>query len=119
MGFVDDVAILVEGKTSEENCNRLLCVHENICKPWAHHHGSKFAPDKYQLSHLTRKHAANLDHPLSLPQGTICSKRTITYLGAVLVTKLLWHEQVLANETKALKNIGRIAGLAGSRGRAL
>ena len=119
VGLVDDVAILVEGNTSEENCNRLLCVHKNICKPWAHHHGSKFAPNKYQLSHLTRKRTANLDHPLSLHQRTIFPKRTITYHGAVLITKILWHEQVLANETKALKSIGGIAGLAGSRGRAL
>lgn len=114
VGFVDDIAILVEGKTSEENCNRLIYAHETICKPWAQRHGSKFAPDKYQLSHLTRKHTANLDQPLFLHEQTILPTRTITYLGAILDTKLLWHEQVLVNKTKALKSTGGISGLAGS-----
>lgn len=114
VGFVDDIAILVEGNSSEENCNRLLQAHETICKPWALCQGSKFAPDKYQLSHLTRKRTANLDHPLVLPERTILPTRTITYLGAILDTKLLWHEQISANKTKALKSLGGIAGLAGS-----
>lgn len=34
-GFVDDIAVLVEGNTAEENNIRLLDVHERICKPWA------------------------------------------------------------------------------------
>ena len=114
VGFVDDIAVFIKGKSSEENCNRLLHAHENICKPWAARHGSKFAPDKYQLSHLTRKRTANLEHPLVLPERTIFPARTITYLGVVLDTKLLWHKQILINKTKALKSIGGIAGLAES-----
>lgn len=46
-GFVDDVAILVEGKTCKENSTVLHDLHEKICKPWARRHGSKPAPEKY------------------------------------------------------------------------
>lgn len=33
VGSVDNIAALVEEKTSEENCNRLFYTHETICKP--------------------------------------------------------------------------------------
>ena len=70
-GFVDDVAILVEGKTCEENSTVLYDLHEKICKPWARRDGSKFAPEKYQLSHFTQKRIADLEFPLSLPEQIV------------------------------------------------
>lgn len=89
VGFVDDIAILIEENGSKGNCNQSLNAHENICKPWADRHWSKFAPDKYQLSHLTRKRTADLEQPLVLPERTVFPAHTITYLGVVLDTKLL------------------------------
>ena len=113
-GFVDDIAILVEGNTTEDNNTKLLDIHERICRPWAMQHGSKFAPEKYQLGHLTRKRSAHLDHPLSFTEYTVLASSTITYLGAILDSKLNWKEQVTANKSKALKSIGALAGLSGS-----
>lgn len=114
MGFVDDIAILVEGNTTENNNTKLSDVHECICRPWAVQHGSKFAPEKYQLGHLTRKRSAHLDHPLSLTKYTISTSSTITYLVAILYSKLNWKEQLTANISKALKSIGALSGLSGS-----
>lgn len=111
---MDDVAILVEGKTCEENSTVLYDLHEKICKPWACRHSSKFAPKKYQLSHFTRKRIAALELPLSLPEQIVQPQRTVTYLCILLDTKLSWNGQVIANKTKALKSIGGLAGLAGS-----
>lgn len=113
-GFVDDIAILVEGKSCKENSTVLLNLHEKFCKPWARRHGSKFDPEKYQLSHLTRKRSANLEFPLSLPEQTVQPQKTIVYLGVLLEDKLSWNGQVIANKAKALKSIGGLAGLAGS-----
>ena len=113
-GFVDNIAILVEGKTFKENSTVLHDLHEKICKPWARRHGSKFAPEKYQLSHFTRKRIANLEFPLSLPEQIVHPRKAVIYLGILLDTKLSWNGQVIANKTKALKSIGGLAGLAWS-----
>ena len=89
-------------------------IYERIWKPWAMQHGSKFAPKKYQLGHLTQKRSAHLGHPLSFTEYTVPASSTIIYLGAILDSKLNWKEQVAANTSKALKSIGALAGLSGS-----
>ena len=115
-GYVDDIAVLIERierNTTEENNIRLLDVHERVCKPWAVQHGSKFAPEKYQLGHLTRKRAAHLDYPLSFAEYTVPASSTITYLGVILDSKLNWREQLAANKSMALKSIEALSGLSG------
>lgn len=104
--------ILVEENTTEDNNIKLSNVHERICRPWAVQHGSKFAPEKYQLGHLIRKRSAYLDHPLSLTEYTVPASSTIAYLGAVLDSKLNWNKQLIANKSKALKSIGAPLGLS-------
>ena len=54
MGFVDDVNLLAYGRTAEANCANLRRVHDQ-CLQWAKRHGAKFAPEKYQLIHLSRR----------------------------------------------------------------
>ncbi len=112
-GFVDDVVLLVEGKICKENSTVFHDLHEKICKLWARHHGSKFASEKYQLSHFTRKRIANLEFRLSLSKQVVHLWKTVIYLGILLDTKLSWNGQVIANKTKALKSIGGLAGVAG------
>lgn len=112
--FVDNIAILVESNTTKDNNTKLLNIHKRICKSWAMQHGSKFAPEKYQLGHLTRKRSAHLDHLLSFTEYTVLTSSIIIYLGAILDNKLNWKEQVAANKSKALKSIGVLAGLSDS-----
>lgn len=99
-GFVDDITILVEGYTTEDNKIKLLDVHKRICKPWAVQYGSKFGPEKYQLGHLICKRSAYLDYPLSFTQYTVSASSTITYLGAILDSKLNWKEQLAAKNQR-------------------
>lgn len=87
--FVDNVVLLVEGKTCKENCIIFYNLFEIICKPWVLHHGSKFAIKKYQLSHITRKKNINLETPLFLAvDQTIIPPKIVTYLGILLNSKL-------------------------------
>ena len=41
-GFVDDIALLSEEDTPENNCEALAKAHDNICMPWAQLHEVKF-----------------------------------------------------------------------------
>ncbi|KAK0367942.1 zinc knuckle [Colletotrichum limetticola] len=52
-GFIDDVAILAVGDSTEETCQKL---QEALRKAetWALTHASVFAPEKFQLTHFTR-----------------------------------------------------------------
>ena len=53
-GFVDDTNLITWGASAENNCRRLTAAHSR-CEAWAKRYGAKFAPDKYQLIHFTRK----------------------------------------------------------------
>ena len=52
-GFVDDINILTYGGSTERNCKILEETHRK-CLQWAVTHGAKFAPEKYEVLHLTR-----------------------------------------------------------------
>lgn len=53
-GFVDDTNLVTWSATVEENCRKLSAVYTQ-CVEWARTNGAKFAPDKYQLIHFTRR----------------------------------------------------------------
>ena len=53
IGFVDDVNLLVWGESTAANCSLLTRIHRR-CEEWARRHGAKFAPQKYELMHLSR-----------------------------------------------------------------
>ena len=64
--FVDDTNLLTVSPSVAANCRRLEQAHDK-CLEWARRHGVKFAPDKYQLIHFTRRrHTAGLDHPIHI-----------------------------------------------------
>ena len=64
--FVDDTNILTVSPSVAVNCRRLEEAH-NKCLAWARKHGVKFAPNKYQLIHFTRRcHKPSLDHPIHI-----------------------------------------------------
>ena len=63
LGFVDDVNLIAWGKTTRGNCNNLERIHERCLE----RHGAQFAPDKYELMHLTRSpRRFDLDQTLQL-----------------------------------------------------
>ena len=119
-GFVDDVALLVEGDSSEETVATMINVNEVVCQPWARSHGVKFNPRKYQLCHMSRSRETPTTSmyvegaPLIDGIPTIKAKKEVIYLGTILDSKLNWKAQINANKTKAQKTIGALSCLAGS-----
>jgi len=53
-GFVNDTNLVTWGTSAQTNCHRLKSAH-SWCIAWAKRHGARFAPDKYQLIHFTRR----------------------------------------------------------------
>jgi retron-type reverse transcriptase len=58
-GYIDDVVILSWGDTTEETCSTLSRTLE-LANQWATKHASIFAPDKFQLTHYTRRRRIDL-----------------------------------------------------------
>jgi Reverse transcriptase (RNA-dependent DNA polymerase) len=78
-GFMDDTNLIAWGPSAEDNCRRLTTAHTQ-CEEWSIANGAKFAPDKYQLIHFTRRrqHAEDLrsivqirDHQVALQDKAI------------------------------------------------
>ena len=124
VGFVDDVNILTYGNSTERNCKVLSEIHRN-CVKWAETHGAKFAPEKYEVLHLTRaRKRFNLKATPTLEGIQIDTKTYIRLLGVQIDTKLKWGPHMKSVSEKAsslLLATGRIssstwgAGLEKSR----
>lgn len=52
-GFVEDIHLVAYGISTEANSSTLEKAH-TLCLKWAQKHGASFAPNKYELIHLTR-----------------------------------------------------------------
>ena len=52
LGFVDDTNLVVWSPSAQRNCQLLKKTHKT-CLDWARKSGASFAPDKYQLIHLS------------------------------------------------------------------
>ncbi len=114
-GFVDDVGLLTVGDSTEENCNVLRKIHDEVCMKWAKRHGSEFDPSKYQLLHLSRKQRFGLDHPLQLNERQcIEARQFVRYLGVEIDRKLSWNQHIKETRSKATKSIGALARIVGS-----
>ncbi len=111
--LVDNIVVVIKKRTFEKNCNRTVHFHKTIYKPSA----------LYQRSNL---HLINIISPIWLknallprsPSNFIQTDKFLTWINIyprdVLETKLLWHNQVLANKIKDLKSIEGIADLGKS-----
>jgi hypothetical protein len=111
---VDDVNILTYGNSTERNCETLSEIHRN-CVKWADTHGAKFAPEKYEVLHLTRARSKfNLKATPTLEGVRIDVKTHIRLLGVQIDTKLKWGPHIrLVTERAAvlLLATGRISSL--------
>ena len=54
-GYVEDICILVWGRDTEENCQKLAAVHQ-VAERWESTYASRFAPARYGLVHLVSRH---------------------------------------------------------------
>jgi retron-type reverse transcriptase len=80
VGFADDVSLLTYGESTIQNCTALELAHEK-CLEWAYTHGMRFAPDKYTLTHFTRRRNFDLSQPIRLAGVEINPTPSIKILG--------------------------------------
>ncbi|KAH7563672.1 hypothetical protein BM1_00719 [Bipolaris maydis] len=114
VGYIDDVAILAWGKTTERTCEVLGTVLEKA-QQWASTHASIFAPDKFQLTHFTRsRKRINVEAPIQTEWGEIKPSPTCKYLGLTLDNKLKWREQVETIRQKATRTVHMLSSLGSS-----
>ena len=100
LGFVDDVNVLAYGKSTEENCRILERIHRK-CELWAARHGSVFAPDKYELIHLSRNPKKfDMSATIQIENNLIEPKTDIRVLGLQIDTKLKWGAHIRKTQEK-------------------
>jgi hypothetical protein len=105
LGFIDDGAFFVAGKTFETNNNSLA---EFMNQPgraheWSREHNSKFEVNKFNLVHFTQKKNISRNDPkkrvrkarppLTLGGTTIQPSKSTKFLGVILDEELRWNEQ--------------------------
>lgn len=88
VGFVNDIHLLAYGESTEGNCQTLKIAHK-ICLEWASTHGASFAPQKYELVHLTRSPKRfNMKAAVDLGITSTKPKTSIRILGLHIDGKL-------------------------------
>ena len=114
IGFVDDVNILIYGKSTEDNCRTLGRLHD-VCKRWAEQHGATFAPAKYELIHLTRTPKRfNMKASLKIGEIDIETKTDVRVLGLQIDTKLKWGPHIQKIEDKMIRQTQALHRLTAS-----
>jgi len=104
-GFVDDTNLVTWGPSAAENCRKLTAAHTQ-CEEWASTNGARFAPEKYQLMHFTRRrrHACE-DLASTVRIGNHeaqVQERAIKILGVWLDPALTWKEHIAQAARKGL-----------------
>jgi len=90
LDFVDDINILAYGRSTEETCKTLSKAHD-ACTEWARTHGATFAPEKYELTHFTRKPKKfDMTASIHIESSAIKPKPDVRVLEVQLDTKLRW-----------------------------
>jgi exonuclease III len=101
-GFVDDIHLLAYGKNTNITCETLQKAHK-LCAKWAKTHGAVFAPQKYELIHLTRTRRFNLEKTLDLGDITIEPRPAIQVLGLLIDSKLNWGPYIKKVQAKMIQ----------------
>jgi ribonuclease HI/exonuclease III len=113
-GYIDDVAIMAWGDTTERTCQTLSTILQKAQR-WASKHASVFAPDKFQLTHFTRAwKSIDTDAPIHTEWGEIKPATTCKYLGLTMDSKLKWREHVETIKQKATRTVHTLNSLGSS-----
>lgn len=113
VGFADDTNLIAFGRSTEENCRRLERAHRD-CLRWAERHGAKFAPDKYELMHFTRKRRFNMGATIDIGGTIVKPASTMRVLGVWLDPKLRWNGHLEATVRKLHSQTRALTRLSGS-----
>ncbi|KAG9120597.1 hypothetical protein FRC07_003847, partial [Ceratobasidium sp. 392] len=113
VAYIDDITLMVWGKSPEANNKRLLAMMERRggALDWSRSHNSTFELDKTALIHFTRR--KDLDQPsLTIGAQTIEPVRAHTLLGVILDRELRFREQCHKALAKGLLWSSQLSRLA-------
>ncbi|KAI0993834.1 hypothetical protein K3495_g14350, partial [Podosphaera aphanis] len=111
ISFVDDTNLLTWSDSTEENCRTLEKLHKT-CEGWAKKHGARFAPEKYQLIHFSRKTKRhNLQATLQIQGHETQPKPSIRILGIHLDPRLNWGAHMKRAQQRAETQLQSITRL--------
>src|SRR6266487_6433040 len=99
LGFADDINLLTSREATVVNCSNLELAHD-YCLDWARTHNMRFAPQKYTLTHFTRRRGFDLEAPVTLQGTAIQPTPVVRVLGIQLDSKLRWKAQEKAIQAK-------------------
>ncbi len=99
LGFANDINLLTYKEATAINCSNLELAHK-YCLDWACTHGMRFAPQKYTLTHFTRRRGFDLEAPVTLQGTEIQPIPVVRVLGIQLDSKLRWKAQEKAIQAK-------------------
>ncbi len=122
--YIDDVAIIVEGKTAKENSKTLELVTKTAFQ-WAEDNAVTFDDSKSELIHFQRGNKATFT--VTLPNKTVIQpSETVRWLGVWFDTKMSFKTHVqkkIASATRTLHLLHRLMnsewGLSMSAGKQL
>jgi hypothetical protein len=113
LGFVDDTNLVVWSPSAQRNCQLLEGMHKT-CLEWARKSGASFAPDKYQLIHLSRRKTADLTACISIPGFSGKPQKSLKVLGVWLDQQLNWKLHIREAAQKGDKQLRALARVVGS-----
>jgi len=113
IGFVDDTNLVVWSPLAEKNCRTLERIH-NTCLTWARKSGASFAPDKYQLIHLTRRRRADTTACIQIPGFDGKPQKLLKILGIWIDPKLNWKEHIYKAAEQGAKQLAALTRITGS-----
>jgi hypothetical protein len=99
LGFADDINLLSYNATAAQNSTNLDQAHDQ-CLAWAKTHGMHFAPDKYHLTHFTRKRRADLSAPVLINGTMVQPEPILRILGVTLDKRLNWESHIKETSQK-------------------
>lgn len=107
--YADDAALLEIGRTTEEAATALSLELEDALQ-WGRDNAVAFAPDKYELLHVTRKRDRSV--PLIRVDGApIRPKKVLRWLGVYFDSKLTFRQHVETWGSRAHKAAAHLRGL--------
>lgn len=114
VGYADDVAAVIAGKTLEELSIKLNQVMIR-CKQWLDVHGLKLATEKTELVIITEKRIP-LNVDMQVLTQTIRTKDSIKYLGMMLDSRLNFTAHLRYSASKAAKITSSLSRLMANVG---
>ena len=114
VGYADDVAALVAGRTVEQAQSRLGILMRRV-SGWMTTHGFNLALEKTEVVILTKKRIPTL-RPISFGESIIESKSAVKYLGLTLDSKMSFSEQIQAAANKAAAGVSALSRLMANIG---